>query len=149
MATCPEFHGGFRLSRELFTLLVCCRRCPWSHGLQPKQLYHTCSVEVTPAPVQFPTQRPLVPSFTYTRLRTFHLAVIFNIQITWNLIFIVVRLYEDLLGCTCPQLKSCKFTNLTLSYCKLVNTEKELSILLLFNTLFYYMTLDKHYSLEK
>ena len=34
-----------------------------SLGLQPKKLYHTCSVTVTPAPVQVPTQGPLVPSF--------------------------------------------------------------------------------------
>ena len=61
---CPEFHVGCRLGRELFTLPVCCRRCPWSHGLRPKKLYHTCSVAVTPAPARFPTQRPLVPNFT-------------------------------------------------------------------------------------
>ena len=64
-ATCPEFHIGCRLGWELFTLPVCCLRCPWSHGQQPKKLYHTRSVAVTPAPVRFPIQRPLAPSFTY------------------------------------------------------------------------------------
>ena len=29
MATCPEFHIGWRLNRELFTLPVC---CPYAHG---------------------------------------------------------------------------------------------------------------------
>ena len=42
-------------------LRVCCRRCPWSHGLGPKMLY--TSVAVTSSPVRVPTQRPLVPSF--------------------------------------------------------------------------------------
>ena len=31
----PEFHIGCRLGRELFSLPVCCPRCPWSHGLRP------------------------------------------------------------------------------------------------------------------
>ena len=30
----------------------------------PKEVYHTRSVAVIPAPVRVPTQRPLVPSFT-------------------------------------------------------------------------------------
>ena len=34
---------------------VCCRRCPWSHGLRPKMLY--TSVAMTPTPVRAPTQR--------------------------------------------------------------------------------------------
>ena len=29
-AACPKFHVGCRLSRELLTLPVCCRQCPWS-----------------------------------------------------------------------------------------------------------------------
>ena len=63
MTTCPEFHVSCRLSWELFILPVCCHQCPWDHGLWPKQLYHTCSVAVTPAPVWFPTHWLLVPSF--------------------------------------------------------------------------------------
>ena len=43
-------------------VVICCRRCPWSHGLQPIKLY-TC-VTVIPAPVRVLTQWPLVPSFT-------------------------------------------------------------------------------------
>ena len=62
MAACPEFYIGCRLAQELFTLLVCCYQCPWSHGLRSKMLYP--SVAVTPAPVRVLTQRPLVPSFT-------------------------------------------------------------------------------------
>ena len=41
-AACPKFHIGCRLGRELFTLPVCCCRCPWSHGLRPKKLNLTC-----------------------------------------------------------------------------------------------------------
>ena len=48
---------------EKFSTFVCCRRCLWSHGLRPKKLY--TSVEVIPAPVRVPTQRPLVPSFMF------------------------------------------------------------------------------------
>ena len=33
-----KFQVICRLGRELFTLPVCCRRCPWSHGLWPKKL---------------------------------------------------------------------------------------------------------------
>ena len=40
---------------------LCCRRCPWNHWLRPKK--HHTSVEVAPAPVRVPTQRPLAPSF--------------------------------------------------------------------------------------
>ena len=29
-----------RLDQELFTLPVCYRRCPWSHGLWTKKIYH-------------------------------------------------------------------------------------------------------------
>ena len=36
MAACPEFHVACRLGRELFTLPIYCRRCPWSHGRRPK-----------------------------------------------------------------------------------------------------------------
>ena len=45
----------------------------WSHVLRPKKLYHTRSVAVTSAPVRFPIQRPLVPSFTSARSDTFHI----------------------------------------------------------------------------
>ena len=61
---CPEFTIGCRLGRELFTLPLYCPRCPWSHGLRPKKRYHTRSVAVTPAPVRFLIQKPLVQSFT-------------------------------------------------------------------------------------
>ena len=74
----PESHVGCRLGRELITLPVCCGRCPWNHELRSKKLYHTRSVAVTPAPVRVPTQRPLVPSFTYAKPRTFHLALMYN-----------------------------------------------------------------------
>ena len=37
---------------------------PWS---ATRKLHHTRNVAVTPAPVRFPTQRPLVPSFTEAR----------------------------------------------------------------------------------
>ena len=43
------------------SMLVCCRRCSWSHGLRPKKFY--TSVAVTPAPVRVPTQWLLVPGF--------------------------------------------------------------------------------------
>ena len=39
------------------TVLNC---CPWSHGLHPKKLL--ASVAMPPAPVRFPSQRPLAPS---------------------------------------------------------------------------------------
>ena len=42
--------GSLPNGRELFTLSVCCPRCPWSHGLRPKKLHHTRSVALTPAP---------------------------------------------------------------------------------------------------
>ena len=45
-AACPEFHIGCRLGRELFTLPICCPRCPWA---ATKKVYHTRSVTVTPA----------------------------------------------------------------------------------------------------
>ena len=57
------FDVGCMLGQELFTLPVCCRRCPWSHGLRTKELYHTHSVTVSPAPVRLPTQQALVLSF--------------------------------------------------------------------------------------
>ena len=41
---------------------LCCRGCPWSHGLRTRKLYNI--VDLTPAPVRVPTQRPLVPSCT-------------------------------------------------------------------------------------
>ena len=81
-ATFSEFHVGFRLGRKLFTLPICCPQSPWSHGLQPKRLYHTHSVAVTPAAVRFHILRPLVqvslwlgrklfrpPSYTYNDYR--------------------------------------------------------------------------------
>ena len=37
----------------------------WNHRLQPKKLHS--SVEVLPAPVRVPSQRPLAPSFTSVR----------------------------------------------------------------------------------
>jgi hypothetical protein len=55
-AACPEFHIGYRLDREVFTLSVSCPRCQWSYGLRSKKLYHTRIVVVTPAPVRFPIQ---------------------------------------------------------------------------------------------
>ena len=47
-----------------FHFALCCRRCPWSHRLRPKQLYHTRSVAVTLAPVRVSTVWPLLPNFT-------------------------------------------------------------------------------------
>ena len=72
-AACLEFHIGCRLGRELFTLLICSYRCPCSHGLRSKRLYH--SVVVTPAPVRL--------SLVSHRLlaRTFHLALVY---LYWN-----------------------------------------------------------------
>ena len=58
------------------TTLVNCRRCPGSHELRPKKLYHTRSVALAPASVWFPTQRSLVPSFRYTRPRTFQTSLV-------------------------------------------------------------------------
>ena len=62
IAACPEFHISCRLGRELFTMLICCWWCPWSHGLWSKRLYHC--VTVTPAPARVLTLRSLVPTAT-------------------------------------------------------------------------------------
>ena len=59
-AACSEFHIGYRLGRELFTLPSYVACFPWSHVVRPRKLYRTRSVAVTPAPVRFPIQRPLV-----------------------------------------------------------------------------------------
>ena len=81
-AACPEFHVACRLGRELFT--VCFRRCPWSHGRRPENLYHIRSVAVTPVLVRVPTQRLLVPSFMKARSEIFQttLACVWNLAIT-------------------------------------------------------------------
>ena len=62
-AACLEFHIGCRLGRELLPWPYAAPRCPCSHGLWPKKFYHTRSVAVEPAPVWFPIQKPLLPSF--------------------------------------------------------------------------------------
>ena len=54
-------------------------------------LYHTCSVAVTPAPVRFPTQGPLVPSFTLATPGTFQTTLVcytitkIKIKPYWNI----------------------------------------------------------------
>ena len=45
---------------------------PWA---ATKNTLSTRSVAVIPAPVRVPTQRPLLPIFTETKPRTFHLAL--------------------------------------------------------------------------
>ena len=90
-AACP----GCRLGRELFTLPVYYLRCPWSHGLRAKKLYHTRIVAVTSAPVLFPIQRPLVPSFTKARSETFQ-TILVNIKMKF-FSYQEIMVYGDLL----------------------------------------------------
>jgi len=49
-AACSEFPISCRIGRDLFTLPVCCRRCPWNRGLRPEKLHQTHSVAVIPSP---------------------------------------------------------------------------------------------------
>ena len=52
-AACPEYHVGFRLGREYFTLPYAAADA-YRSGTK-KSFFHTRSVAVTPTPVRIPT----------------------------------------------------------------------------------------------
>ena len=82
-----------------------------------KELYHIRSEAVTPAPVRFPTQRPLVPSFSYARPRTFRLALLYffinnTIRVFINKENNLILKFPLILYIKFVRVKACQFINI-------------------------------------